>query len=100
MFEWIVGGLFVLFFLAWLSMSARSMFALNIGNDDALYGEQCLPGDGAALEPAVPTEVVYAKAGDSASIPFVVPKAVCDAVRSGEQPAFVFIAGLGLAERN
>lgn len=57
-------------------------------------------GDGATLNPAVPAEVVYAKRGQSAWFPFVVPKAACEAVRMGEQPGFVFRAMLGLSERN
>lgn len=56
--------------------------------------------DGAAHVSSVPVEVVYAMVGKSAWWPFVVPKCACDAVRNGEQPAFLLMASLGLSERN
>ena len=56
--------------------------------------------DGATLVPAVPVAIVYARAGDGPWYPMPTPKAYCDAVESGESPAFLLIAGLGLGERN
>ena len=57
-------------------------------------------GDGATLAAAVPVDVVYARNGESRWYPFIVPKVSCEAVRNGEQPAFLFAASLGLSERN
>jgi hypothetical protein len=56
--------------------------------------------DGATTVAAVPVRLVYGKDERGTWFPMSVPKSYCDAVESGEVPAFVLIAGLGLSERN
>ena len=57
-------------------------------------------GDGATLAPVVPVEVVFVTLDGDGWFPFMATKQACDAVRNGEEPAFVFMAALGLSERN